>query len=1030
MLNYKVKLSNGIVERKEVVWGEKYLSPDLSFASGVTSQDYHLEKLTKIEASMEGKSDLLNIEAENVTREGYVIVNGKKYKKNGTSVLINGKYYKVSDGKVNNWLIQSYDVKNGYDGKYFVPGTKVGEKTFSESGNYVKLDTIYWIENGKVNIDGNSYIFDRDEVTDSSKGALKYFNDGPSLPATGVTDCDSIEFYPIANASDFIDVTKFSITRDEYRSVEFDTITYISHFYYVKYNGEYYPIEISGTKYVCKIGSTSYDVKYFTDSPYGTTSDLTTSIATDYEEIGDFTCQVELGGGCVIPVDGTVQNANSGRKLGIYLTDTYNNINVGDIITVQIKSHDLTENFVVESDSNGYFVINDGTRYNVVSGMMNTVKIDGVEYDIKRCDDTNCFVDIDGEEVPMKKSGEKLERYGYVLQNGSKVKASYDIQKYSGVTIGGVDYRVISIENGAAYILEAEPDRVYKLIVTDVIGNSLIVCEPALDSDDFTIDYINNKVIEISDRIVSGQNDLTLYKKNSLFGDKEVLPNTSSEAIDKLILYARTGYISIPLKLEAGIESNHLIDDIRDRDFVDYETQKAINPIIDMERDIYVPKYIDNQQESIAAYTAAGGTFPQGMTDEEKNHAYIGSFTDFKPVTEIQINPHFRTRDFSSWKVNDGYNNASSSGITDNWFITDYEPYKTILSSTTTTTTGSNPLISPEEMAGVSDLLGLLYFSNMDVFYQKTALAKSFMRLSYYDDTNPQTQTLLHTSTVFMDEHNLFKKFIDNSRKNVYDYMLIQEPVEEQHIEEEEETTTETEGGGTEPKSIVYETHPSILNKISVMSEFIGIHDKIKSKSDCYDPENCYTFSAANITNEDRRISSRLTIRNKYATDTSSEGFYVYIFKQYAKNLHPKPIYMKFDFNHAKIGKTIPFNIPMKWEKSSKETDKSPYVYPTAKLTLSTATTTDSKSDINTLKEGFPLSYVYGQGYVPLYAMYDFKNKEYAYVFDSRYVTDSSIINGVVRLNLFELKVKNNEDGTAVEKTARININNKQIVTQ
>jgi hypothetical protein len=39
-------------------------------------------------------------------------------------------------------------------------------------------------------------------------------------------------------------------------------------------------------------------------------------------------------------------------------------------------------------------------------------------------------------------------------------------------------------------------------------------------------------------------------------------------------------------------------------------------------------------------------------------------------------------------------------------------------------------------------------------------------------------------------------------------------------------------------------------------------------------------------------------------------------------------------------------------------------------------------------------------------------------------------MNGVVRLNLFELKVKNNEDGTAVEKTARININNKQIVTQ
>ena len=55
MLSYKVKLNGSYINKDEVVWGERYLSPDLSFVSGVTSQDYHLEGLTKIEASMDGK---------------------------------------------------------------------------------------------------------------------------------------------------------------------------------------------------------------------------------------------------------------------------------------------------------------------------------------------------------------------------------------------------------------------------------------------------------------------------------------------------------------------------------------------------------------------------------------------------------------------------------------------------------------------------------------------------------------------------------------------------------------------------------------------------------------------------------------------------------------------------------------------------------------------------------------------------------------------------------------------------------------
>ena len=60
-----------------------------------------------------------------------------------------------------------------------------------------------------------------------------------------------------------------------------------------------------------------------------------------------------------------------------------------------------------------------------------------------------------------------------------------------------------------------------------------------------------------------------------------------------------------------------------------------------------------------------------------------------------------------------------------------------------------------------SDLLGLMHFDNNDVFYQKSRISKSFLRLSFYDSTDPQKQSLLATSTVFMNENSLYKKYID-----------------------------------------------------------------------------------------------------------------------------------------------------------------------------------------------------------------------------------------------------------------------------
>jgi uncharacterized protein (UPF0248 family) len=1025
MLNYSIKLGDKYLKKDKVVWGEKYLSPDLSFVTGVTSQDYHLDKLTQIEASINGKADLLNIECENVTREGYIVVRGKKYHKDGSIVYINGKYYDTTSGsdvKIDNWLTPSYAIRKDYDGDYFVPSTKEKSVNPGES-----VDTIYWIENGKVTIDGNEYFFDKDEMTENGTGALKYFEDGVSLSPKEVTDCNSIEFYPFEKSKDFINVTKFRLEKSEDREFEVENVTFINHFFYAFYDEKYCPIEINSSgKYVCKIDGTYHNVVQLGEDGAIVDTEVTTSDVLNYEDLINDSYAVSLSDECNIMVQSTVQNSNSGKKIGVYLKESYDMVSVGESITARRNNFGEGQDIVVDSitEGNKLFVVYDGTRYDVVNALIQTVTINGVEYEIRSKRNDDWFVYIDGELVPMKYENNKLKRYGLILTNGSETptEATYNINSYSGITIGGKEYRVSETNVGSnkIYSISFESDIVYKLTVKEIIGSSLLVCEPLLNEEEYwnNTEFVDYKIKSISEDLVQNFTDFTFFRKNPLFGDREVLPNMPvgstyyQDVLNNLILYANIGYITIPLKLEAEIALNHMIDDTRDVDFVKEETQKAINPIVDMERDVYAPKYIENSDESIDEYIKyISPNVDDDENDkeiyEELRHSYIGSFTDFKPVTEIQINPHFRTRNMENWKINDGYNDVSTSGKTDSWFITDYEPYKSIIKEGKRT----------EGLINVPDLLGLLYFTNIDVFYQKSSVAKSFMRLSYYDSTNPQIQSLLHTSTVFMDEHRIFKKYVDNSKKNIYDYILAEEPRLEEHTENTDE----------------FEIHPSILNKVSVMSEFIGIHDKNKarrtSQGQCGDGNDCYKYTDAKPEEENNRISSRFTIKNKYETDTSSEGFYLYIFKQYAENLHPKPIYMKVDFNHAKIGKTIPFNIPMKWDNDASD---SPYVYPTERITISDekdTSDTGATSDLDLLKEGIPLSYVYGQSYIPLYAMYDFKNKEYSYVFDDRYA-DVDFENGKVRLNLFELKIKNNEDADNIEKTAAININEKQIKAQ
>lgn len=144
-----------------------------------------------------------------------------------------------------------------------------------------------------------------------------------------------------------------------------------------------------------------------------------------------------------------------------------------------------------------------------------------------------------------------------------------------------------------------------------------------------------------------------------------------------------------------------------------------------------------------------------------------------------------------------------------------------------------------------SDLLWYLGFDWEDVYYQKLKLQKSFLRLSFYDSKNPYEQNLLFYSTVFVDTGELFGKY----------------------------------------------------NKLKTMAIDGELSDEYDSESDIMDVD----------IEGVPRLSSQFIVTDKFNSDKSSEGFYLYLFASTLPKNLPKTIYMKVEFNHAKYGKTIPF---------------------------------------------------------------------------------------------------------------------------
>ena len=291
---------------------------------------------------------------------------------------------------------------------------------------------------------------------------------------------------------------------------------------------------------------------------------------------------------------------------------------------------------------------------------------------------------------------------------------------------------------------------------------------------------------------------------------KIINPNRNSNVDDDGMSAVR---VDVPMQMNFSTDANR--DIISDEMFFEKIKADVLPPIEDMEKIVIYP----------AVYNGEG-----------------------KPLSlanEIEINFHFRRR----WHE-DGTNRV----ISDGWLTNDTYGW-------TTGYPEYNESIDRDYMTNydeMSDLVGYLGLEDDDIYYQKTKVKKSFVRLLFYDSKAVLNKNLITYSTTFLDSGKLFTKYsMIRNNKDLYVYVHESERFENEMVMFEPRSTEE------------------------------------------------------NMKYENLRLSSTLTLKDKYNDDASSDGFYIYIYRRDAPRERPIDFYLKAEFNNAKYGKTVNLMMPI-----------------------------------------------------------------------------------------------------------------------
>lgn len=899
MLKYKIK-TNGIVPIKEIVYDELYIEPQGKYISGITSYDYNL------------------VDGENVTVE--------------TSCF-------YSHGGILAEKAPEYTLTNQLP---------IRTENVLRQGWFEIDNNKFYIENGKVDISGLTYSLEDQLIHASGSTTI------PKIEFRGNTYSAKTNNDGDYSNEDWQDVTKFTINKAQDIEIPTDKISCGDYVPYIRYKGNTYDILTSGdTRYIVVDSEIKYEKcleklkKYIvsgndSDKIYDLVESGDTNTLFDDREIY-FTMED----------DTKLQVYYEWREtkefspyLFLYMDlELANSIEDSQRHFIIENNHSPIQKLIVNYDSEeNAFVEFNAKKYQFDDVSVKFIVINGKEYEVfnynELSDSSSGQIIINEIFVDVLFFKDLNDRVYATKVNNAYEKNEFEVKEYNTITIDDVRYlvktdyieydeyssgstqRTIIQEN----YIEYNGIDYYSLDLVVKNGN-ICICKfhnmDLYETDKSKLQVYSNTI----HNIVKNQDSyrIKLYVDTFSIEELSTLPYTT---IIKILKNDR--YLSIPLIMSAEVANNLQQEMLVNSQFVEYEKNRRINRIMDMEHDVYYPIKVN-----------LDGTYTQ--------------------VDKLIFDLHFRTRNLDDWSViednfqhldsatTQAYKSEAVSGDADtnkdilycNWNIFDH--YQTDDQNEQKNNSWSDAY----KYYQPSDLLYFLNFTDDDVYYQKSKIAKSFLRLMFYDSKDPLTQSLLSTSTIFMDEAKLFGKYCNTKDKR---YL-----------------------------------RPFNSSEQLTISSTMSVR---------YEP--CTELKTKATFDESLRLDSQIVVENKYETSTTSEGFYLYLFKEYVdivNGLHPRTIYLRIQFNHAGTGKVVDMAFPFKFKDSgSCETD----------IEAIDFSNKDSRKEF---KKGYTLGQdMYDHLFLPIQVVYDNIEKRYVYYLPNGMVKNND---NSMRFNLYELKVNN-----------------------
>ena len=958
MLKLKLKPSYELGETEIQIY-DLFVSKDLTFISGRTSAQnciYDGEELKVVNNNNQFISTF-RAEAENV------IVKGKVFYKKTLEVKSIKRLYNVMDGLYGKIVeLENTYVENDGDICFYcekLGGYTVNHSFYSanKTDKSIEIETFAYIEGDYAVVDGKKYYVD--------------FSD-KSMPLKTFPEEYSITDVILYDAKKFKRETKF-ILRKKYKvPFAIEECLYGGYENYVVYKNRketfsyLYKKDSSGD-----MNSIGYGVELdgviFTDENINFNS-LVDEIFKIHKDIDISGSNIQIGEDNYLVIQSDMCTYSSDGNFMFLITNSDRlDIHEGNYITAE-STFPVKINYSVDTDNDGNdYVLYNGKKYDVIENLYDYITISDVDYQILYDNDsrTEAHAFVNGNTMyftvnqdkykissngSISCEGESTVYFGrtvktsdlaiptnkiYYVDDGSEyVKygkiEGYEIHHSYGIKVDDVFYRVIEEYNDEKELLNRyvtiNDYQKYDLYVDGVNGSKTYICEPYIDisylEDDFEIDAKKRSICKI---IINNLDSFTFTVRDDIFGERKGYPENflyDSTQLDSpvnfmgslnLSFFKINAYINAKLPFINGVGNNILKEDAINNVLLSDIKNKSYNSIVDMEKDVYYPVFFDG--------------------------------VNYNPIKEIRFNMHFRTRQLDNWKVIEDYNElkaeiAANPKISNNsnWFVCDYSYYQ---------------MAGREgaRLQNVSDLVGYMNFTDSEVRNMAKKISKSFLRLSFYSTPDPNTQVLLGTSTIFMDEALLARKMFT-------------------YTEAAEKTYIRTQYY----QSLVLDADEDMYtaNTCSVDGEVF----------------KDYKFK------DEFRLSSRITVKDKYNSDTSSEGFYFYMFREFSDSMRPKRIYLKIDFNHAGIGRTIPFIIPREFLGENDEDGTPLYLH--------------DETDLAELKKGFELKDIYKQLFIPIDVIYDDKNNRYVYYLPEalRENYELGVSDDIMEFNLFEIKFK------------------------